>query len=113
MRLRDRCLAVAICGALQACGSSSNDSGAPPPPPAGATIGLDARPVNTTCVAPSNTAVGSATVELQRVFPALVFDQPLALLQAPGDASRWFVLEKGSGASGTARVRVFANVPNV
>jgi uncharacterized repeat protein (TIGR03806 family) len=113
MRLRDRCVAVAICGALQACGSSSNDSGAPPPPPTGATIGLDARPVNTTCLAPSNTAVGSATVELQRVFPALVFDQPLALLQAPGDVSRWFVLEKGSGASGTARVRVFANVPNV
>jgi uncharacterized repeat protein (TIGR03806 family) len=113
MRFRERCFAVALCGALQACGSSSNDSGGRPPP-AGAPIGLDARPVNTTCVAPpSNTAGGSATVELQRVFPALAFDQPLALLQAPDDASRWFVLEKGSGTSGTARVRVFANVPNV
>ena len=34
------------------------------------------------------------------------------MLQAPGDDSRWFVLEKGSGASGTGRVRVFANNAN-
>jgi uncharacterized repeat protein (TIGR03806 family) len=32
------------------------------------------------------------------------------MLQAPGDDTRWFVLQKGSG--GTGRVRVFANATN-
>jgi uncharacterized repeat protein (TIGR03806 family) len=35
------------------------------------------------------------------------FTQPLAMMQAPGDDSRWFVLEK------TGSVRVFNNTPNV
>ena len=39
----------------------------------------------------------------QRVFPALSFTQPVALLQAPGDGTRWFVVEQ------EGRVRVFAN----
>jgi glucose/arabinose dehydrogenase len=40
-----------------------------------------------------------------RVFPNLSFSQPIALLQAPNDASRWFVVEQGG------MVRVFANQP--
>ena len=42
----------------------------------------------------------------QRVFPQLVFDQPLSMLQAPGDDTRWFVVEKGGF------VRVFPNDEN-
>jgi len=46
------------------------------------------------------------TVSTQAVFTNLSFSQPLALLQAPGDAGRWFVVEKGGF------VRVFANDQN-
>lgn len=42
---------------------------------------------------------------VERVFPALSFTRPVALLQAPGDASRWFVLEQAG------RVLVFPNSP--
>ena len=40
---------------------------------------------------------------VQRVFPNLSFANPVAMLQAPGDDSRWFVVEQGGV------VRVFAN----
>ncbi len=43
------------------------------------------------------------TVALNRAFAALSFTQPLGLLQAPGDDSRWFILEKAG------KVLVFAN----
>jgi uncharacterized repeat protein (TIGR03806 family) len=73
------------------------------PPPVS---GLDARPSNPTCVAPVRPTPGG-TVTTQRVFPGLTFSSPVALLQAPADASRWFVVEQG----GT--VRAFANQPSV
>jgi uncharacterized repeat protein (TIGR03806 family) len=41
------------------------------------------------------------------VFPGLTFASPVAMLQAPGDDSRWFVVEQAG------RVRVFANDPAV
>jgi uncharacterized repeat protein (TIGR03806 family) len=47
------------------------------------------------------------TITLTQVFASLAFSEPLAMLQAPGDASRWFVLQKGG------RVRVFQSTPNV
>lgn len=61
---------------------------------------------------PSGDSLPSATppmppLRVQRVFAALTFTQPVALLQAPGDTTRWFVVEQG----GT--VRVFANSPQV
>ncbi len=103
-------LIVASLFLLEACHSSSDDGGAvppPAPPPPGATVGFDARPSNLTCVAPPKTAAGAA-VQVQRVFPNLpLFNQPLAMVQAPGDDTRWFVVQKG----GT--VRVFQNTPNV
>jgi glucose/arabinose dehydrogenase len=46
-------------------------------------------------------------LRVQRVFPALNFTQPVAMLQAPGDATRWFVVEQAGV------VRVFANTPQV
>ena len=57
-----------------------------------------------------STAAGPAQAALtvQRVFPGLpAFSAPVALLQAPNDASRWFVVEQ------PGRVRVFANHPTV
>jgi uncharacterized repeat protein (TIGR03806 family) len=92
---------------LTACGGSSSGGGqivAPPPPPL---FGLDQRPSNLTCLAPDVSAQTGADIDLAPVFANLSFSQPLAMLQAPGDSSRWFVLEK------TGRVRVFANTPNV
>jgi glucose/arabinose dehydrogenase len=43
---------------------------------------------------------------VQRVVPSLSFAFPVAMLQAPNDASRWFVVEQGGV------VRVFDNNPN-
>ena len=44
---------------------------------------------------------------VQRAFPNLSFAAPVAMLQAPGDDSRWFVVEQGGV------VRVFDNDPSV
>jgi uncharacterized repeat protein (TIGR03806 family) len=86
----------------------------PQPQPPASTAGLDARPSNTTCIAPAR-ATGGATIGTQRVFPNLTFRDPstrvtrnpLLMIQAPRDSSRWFVVER-FGA-----VRVFENNPAV
>jgi glucose/arabinose dehydrogenase len=44
---------------------------------------------------------------VERVFPALEFSAPVAMLQAPGDGTRWFVVEQAG------RVRMFANQAGV
>jgi glucose/arabinose dehydrogenase len=46
------------------------------------------------------------TIVTQAVFGNLSFNQPVALLQAPGDSTRWYVVEKNGF------VRVFANDQN-
>src|SRR6187402_2659941 len=105
----------ALATALLFAGCSSGDGGpeAPPPsapsPPSPPPIlaGLDARPTNTTCVAPER-ATGSATLATQRAFPNLRFNnQPIRMVQVKGDSSRWFVAER------LGTVRVFANNPSV
>ena len=63
----------------------------PPPPPSSA--GLDQRPNNPDCVAPAR-ATGTSTLSVERVFPNISFSEPVAMLQAPGDSSRWFILER-------------------
>jgi len=83
--------------------SEGSSAVVPIPPPVS---GLDARPSNPTCVAPARPTAGG-TVTTQRVFPGLTFSSPVALLQAPGDATRWFVVEQ----AGT--VRSFANQASV
>lgn len=114
MRKIVTCLAVSVAAVLAGCHSSSDDDADSPGP----VVGLDARPSNTSCVAPAlGGANAGAAIALQPVFTSLpAFSLPLGMLQAPGDDTRWFVLEKGSGAdpaAATARVRVFDNVPNV
>lgn len=55
----------------------------------------------------STTAGGPVSITLQRAFPALSFNQPVALLQAPDDDSRWFIVEQGGV------VRAFNNLAGV
>ena len=98
-------LAAAGCRSSSSGGGSSGNPPNPPPP----TAGLDQRPSNLTCLAPALNSGGGATIALTEAFPNLpdTLSQPLAMLQAPNDSSRWFVLEK------TGRVRVFQNTPSV
>jgi glucose/arabinose dehydrogenase len=60
---------------LQACGGGGGSSSSQPPP------------VVTPPPEPP-------AIETESVFSALSFDRPVALLQAPGDDSRWFVAEQ-------------------
>ena len=46
-------------------------------------------------------------IALQRVFPQISFNAPVAMMQAPGDSSRWFIVEQ------QGIVHVFDNDPNV
>jgi uncharacterized repeat protein (TIGR03806 family) len=71
----------------------------PPPPPSGETSGLDARPSNTTCLAWDRPSADDS-ISLTR-YTNLTFDAPIAMLQAPNDNARWFVVER------TGRVRTF------
>jgi uncharacterized repeat protein (TIGR03806 family) len=96
---------VPIVLAIVAAGCDSSNDPPPAPLPPSGQFGLDARPSNLSCIAPARQA-GNVDVEIEREFENLGFSQPLAMLQAPGDSTRWFVLEKGG------RVRVFANDPD-
>src|SRR2546428_7443949 len=82
---------LALVAALCACGSSR----APEQSIAtdgGAVYGLDARPSNATCLAPSRP---SAAIDLRRALGSRSFTWPVLVLQAPADASRFFVVQKG------------------
>jgi glucose/arabinose dehydrogenase len=78
---RRNLLPACIALVLAACGG--NGGGNPPP--------------NPTC-----TATG---VSAPRAFPSLSFASPVAMKQAPNDASRWFLVEQGG------RIRAFENDP--
>jgi uncharacterized repeat protein (TIGR03806 family) len=83
----------------------SNPPPTNPPPTNPATSGLDARLSNTTCLAP-NEPVVSTSIALTRVFPNLSFASPVLMIQAPADATKWYVVEQGGV------VRTFANDNN-
>ena len=104
-------LAVLI-ATLTACGAEPGDDlqregegvgGKADDPVVDADFGLDARPSNTTCLAPDRPAA-STEVTTERAFSNLTFSQPLGMHQAPGDDSTWYVVEKAG------RIRRFANV---
>ena len=90
---------------LASCGGGGG-GGSSTPPPASAGSGLDQRPSNLSCVAPAR-VTGNSNLSLERAFPNLTFLKPVAMLQAPGDHSRWFVIEQNG------IVRVFANEQSV
>jgi len=87
-------LLAALLGSLvSGCGggSSGNNNNPPPPPPA--TVGLDARPSNASCVAPARAAVG--TINVVDAFPNLPnIGSPTKALVEPVPNPRWFVLRK-------------------
>lgn len=92
-----RALALLAAISLHGC-----DSGAPtrindPPPPGQqpppGNVGLDARPTNSSCLAWARPTAGSS-ISLTR-YTSLAFDAPIALLMAPNDDSRWFVVQQG------------------
>lgn len=101
------CAAAWVATGLTACGGDAPSSGGSQPPPPPPDSGLDARPDNRTCVAGDRPAQ-SVTLAVERAFPGLApFSSPVLALQAPGDATRWFVVEQGGA------VRVFANQAGV
>ena len=79
-----RLLPPAIAITLVACGGGS-DGGNPPP-------------------VPGPPACDNA-LETPRVFAGLTFASPVAMLQPPNDASRWYVVEQAG------RIQVFENDP--
>lgn len=80
---------VAALFSLAACGGGSGDLDPPGQPP------------------PTQPPGEPPAIALEPVFQNLAFIEPLAMLQAPGDSSRWFVVEKDGF------VLDFANDPNV
>ena len=85
----------------------------PPPPTPNPASGLEARPSNTTCLAwPRPTSGGG--ISLTR-YTAHTFASPVGLLQAPADASRWFVIEQDGfvrqfAASGASAPTTFVDI---
>jgi len=61
-----------------------------------------------TGLTPQPDSSGIPALAVERAFPGLSFESPVAMLQAPGDDTRWFVVERGS-SSGTGKVVVFPN----
>ena len=56
-------------------------------------LGLFDRPSNTACVAPP-TSRNNVSVEFEYPYPEAVFDFPTGAFMAPGDETRWYVLEQ-------------------
>jgi uncharacterized repeat protein (TIGR03806 family) len=87
------CLSLTLL--LQGCDSGADtEPTEPQPPPPGETLvsGLDSRPSNTSCTAwPRPSANAGITLE---PYTSLSFSSPVAMLQAPEDYSRWFVVEQ-------------------
>lgn len=75
-------LTLVACGGSSGGGSVTSPPGPPPPPPP---------------------PTASPDIAVQQVFTNLNFSQAVSMVQAPGDSTRWFVVEK------TGVVRVFAN----
>jgi uncharacterized repeat protein (TIGR03806 family) len=87
-------LLVALAG-LHGCsgGESTQSNNPPPPPPNNEPSGLDTRPANATCLAWDRPSADD-TISVTR-YTNLSFSSPVAMLQAPADNSRWFVVEQG------------------
>ena len=70
-------------------------------------VGLDDRPANPGCLAPPPPSTGRVQIRLTPVYQSAgSFSRPIFATQAPGDSSRWYVVEQAG------RVRVFDDTPN-
>lgn len=104
-------MGLALCGCKGSFGSTSSSGSLPPPGESGGGIpapyGLDTRPLNSTCLAPDRPPSVSQ-VKLEQPFPNLPnFNEPIWLLQAPGDPSTFYVVER------RGVIRQFSNTPGV
>ncbi|MBX3191694.1 MAG: PQQ-dependent sugar dehydrogenase [Labilithrix sp.] len=95
--------AIAI-AAVVACGSDDTTVDPPPggddggsldgqTPPTRAEFGLDTRPANATCKAPSRPP-STAPVELQRVFAGVNLGTPMMMAQIPGNSTKWYIAQR-------------------
>ncbi len=93
-------------------GSATDGGGGDDAGPKASPYGIDARPTNTTCLAqePPPQAGAIALVDAFPMLPA--FDKPVLILQAPGDNTRFFVVQQGA-KNAVATILTFANDPNV
>jgi glucose/arabinose dehydrogenase len=106
-RISDRWVIPLLAVLLQACGGGGGGSDAAPPvvnPPPVEPPPVEPPPVEPPPVEPPP---ADPVVGVQPAFTLLDFQQPVAMIQAPGDDSRWFVVEQ------PGVVRVFDNDPAV
>ncbi len=83
-------MTLAGCGGGGSDAPASNPPTTPPPP---ATVGLDSKPANLTCVAPDRPQ--SSAITITDAFPNLPsISQPVKVLVEPVADPRWFVLRK-------------------
>lgn len=97
--------AIVLQGCDSGAGTRVNEPPVSPPaqlPPA-APSGLDTRPANASCLA-WDRPTANDTIMLTR-YTNLSFATPVAMLQAPNDDSRWFIVEQG----GTVRTFAVSN----
>jgi glucose/arabinose dehydrogenase len=95
---------------LSACGGSSSNGFVGGGGGGGTTLnacGLSATTSTALSFAPEAVPSGGAAIAIERAFPDLSFTEPVALLQAPGDDSCWFVVERAG------RVLAFENTADV
>lgn len=108
-------VSLSMCVLVVACsGSGSSISGGAVDP---AVSGLDERPSNTTCLAPTRSITG-VTYGLTDAFPNTTFSDPLLVVQAPGDSGYLMVVEQGGAiyrvnTSGTPVKSLFADLVNL
>jgi len=60
-----------------------------------AVVGIDSRPVNTSCLAPAVVSTGTGVISWPRAFPNLpTISAPSFLFQLPDDDAHWYVLRQ-------------------
>jgi uncharacterized repeat protein (TIGR03806 family) len=107
--MRSLVWSIAALFVLPSCGSGGD-------PPVAKPFGLDQRPANPTCLAKPRPVVNTG-VTLQPQWSTLTFQEPIFLLQAPGDDNQWFVVQRegkvrafARDATADGQVRDFATV---
>src|SRR3954469_19805129 len=94
MHVLRRWIPMAAALALLTTGCPSGDGGGSNPPPGAPPLG-------------SPPPAPPVQLSVERAFTDIIFSAPVAMLQAPNDSSRWFVVEQGGV------VKVFPNSPMV
>ncbi len=94
--MRTTALGILVSVALTACGGGGGDSARRSrTPSASCPPGRSSMPVPATpAVSPPVSPGSGVSVSAQRVFPNLTFTSPVLLIQAPGDTSKWYVVEQ-------------------